>query len=163
MCKGKCGKNKYIYYLSGYTYIAWIFSIAMYIITFQFGECLSINSLCFNWCFTIYMYTEPKWKLYTFIIQIANTILNQCISLCLYKIGHISFYPIKLSRYRRVCSTCMRKHISLAWYSLVWWLPILCCFSCTVHNEQPSKQHQLSWHTRFNCWIKALHNNHVFT
>ena len=27
-------------------------------------------------------------KLYTFIIQIANTILNQCISPCLYKIGH---------------------------------------------------------------------------
>jgi len=26
----------------------------------------------------------------TFIIQIANTILNQCISLCLYKIGHIT-------------------------------------------------------------------------
>ena len=31
-----------------------------------------------------------KWKLYTFIIQIANTILNQCISLCLYKIGYIT-------------------------------------------------------------------------
>ena len=34
--------------------------------------------------------TEPKWKLYTFIIQIANTILNQCISLCLYEVGHIT-------------------------------------------------------------------------
>jgi len=29
------------------------------------------------------IYTEPKWKL--FIIRISNTILNQCISLCLYK------------------------------------------------------------------------------
>ena len=29
-------------------------------------------------------------KLYTFIIQIANTILNQCISICLYKIQHIT-------------------------------------------------------------------------
>ena len=27
---------------------------------------------------------------YTFIIQIANTISNQCISLCLYKIGDIT-------------------------------------------------------------------------
>jgi len=31
-----------------------------------------------------------KMKLYTFIIQIANKILDQCISLCLYKIGHIT-------------------------------------------------------------------------
>ena len=36
------------------------------------------------------LYIEPKGKLYTFIIQIANTISNQCISLCLYKIGHIT-------------------------------------------------------------------------
>ena len=36
-----------------------------------------------------FIYTEPKWNLYAFIIQIANTILNQCILLCLYKIGHI--------------------------------------------------------------------------
>jgi len=28
------------------------------------------------------IYAEPKWKLYNFIIQIANTISNQCISLC---------------------------------------------------------------------------------
>ena len=32
---------------------------------------------------------SEKWKLYTFIIQIANTILNQCISLCLHKLGHL--------------------------------------------------------------------------
>jgi len=41
----------------------------------------------------------------TFIIQISNTILSQCISLCLYKIGHITkaiiwpkfkvIYPVK--------------------------------------------------------------------
>jgi len=41
------------------------------------------------YCIVI-LYVEPKWKLYTFIIQIANTILNQCISLCLYKIGRIT-------------------------------------------------------------------------
>ena len=35
------------------------------------------------------MYTEPKWKLYTFIIQISNTVLNLS-SLLLYKIGHIT-------------------------------------------------------------------------
>ena len=35
-------------------------------------------------------YNEPKQKLYTFIIQIANTILNQSISRCPYKIGHIT-------------------------------------------------------------------------
>ena len=44
----------------------------------------------------LYNYTEPKWKLYTFIIQIANTLLNQCISLCLYKIGHITKAIISL-------------------------------------------------------------------
>ena len=36
-----------------------------------------------------YKYTEPKWNIYTFIIKIANTISNECISLCLYKIGHV--------------------------------------------------------------------------
>ena len=36
------------------------------------------------------IYTEPKWKLYTFIIQITNTIFNQCISLCPFTIGHIT-------------------------------------------------------------------------
>ena len=35
-------------------------------------------------------YTEPKWTVYTVILQIANTILNQCISHCFYKIGHIT-------------------------------------------------------------------------
>ena len=38
----------------------------------------------------IQIYTEPKWKCYTVIIQIANTISNQFISLCLFKIGHIT-------------------------------------------------------------------------
>ena len=35
-------------------------------------------------------YTEPTWKLNTLIIEIDNTILNKCISLCLYKVGHIT-------------------------------------------------------------------------
>jgi len=39
---------------------------------------------------TIEYILSHKWKLYTFIIQIANTIVNQCSSLCLYKIGHIT-------------------------------------------------------------------------
>ena len=42
------------------------------------------------WWLTTHFYTEPNWKLFTFIIQIANTISNQCISLCLYKIGNIT-------------------------------------------------------------------------
>jgi len=51
----------------------------------------------FLFCFSFYVvYTALKLvfiyraKIKTFIIQIANTILNQCISLCLYKIGHIN-------------------------------------------------------------------------
>ena len=36
------------------------------------------------------LYWGPKWNLYTFIIQISNTLLNQGISHCLYNIGHIT-------------------------------------------------------------------------
>ena len=43
--------------------------------------------------------------LYTFIIQIANTILNQCISLCLYKIGHITKAIICLKLSHLPCIT----------------------------------------------------------
>ena len=43
---------------------------------------------CVLW-FDLHLYTEPKWNIYTFIIKIANTISNECISLCLYKIGHV--------------------------------------------------------------------------
>ena len=55
-----------------------------------------------NQTFPIMIYTEPKEKLYTFIIQIANTILNQCISLCLYKIGHITKAIICLT-FKLIC------------------------------------------------------------
>ena len=36
------------------------------------------------------IYTEPKWKSYTFIIKIAYTISDKRSSLCLYKAGHIT-------------------------------------------------------------------------
>ena len=47
-----------------------------------------------------YYITELKWKHYTFIVQISNKILNQCISLWLYKIGHITkeIIGLKLSQ-----------------------------------------------------------------
>ena len=48
----------------------------------------------------VYTYTEPKWKINIFIILIANIILNQWISLCLYTIGHITKAII--------CLTCIQ-------------------------------------------------------
>ena len=115
---------------------------------------------------TIILNQNENFTLFIIHVQIANTILNQCISLCLYKIGHISFYPIKLSRYRRLCSTCMRKHILLVWYSLVWWPTILCCFSCTFHNEQPLNSinfldtHALIAESRLCIIIMSSHSVH---
>ena len=42
-----------------------------------------VNEWEINQSLGSYYITELKWKHYTFIIQISNTILNQCIPLCL--------------------------------------------------------------------------------
>ena len=48
----------------------------------------------------------------------------------------------------------------------VWWLPILCCFSCTFHNEQPSNSinfldtHALIAESRLCIIIMSSHSLH---
>ena len=63
-------------------------NIVRIITLYKIKICTLIRFLKCNFVESSYIRYRAKLKIHTFRIQIANTILSQCISHCLYKIGH---------------------------------------------------------------------------
>ena len=87
-------------------------------------------------------YTQPNWKLYTLILHISSTLLNQCVSLSLYKIGHIT-KALKLKSCIRV-TTLIVKTDSSSKSQLIVRTKMLCSFCCHlretyIKTEKPTQ------------------------